>query len=298
MNKFTRKPSRINDRHNSLVSYPLKSYVSSSSCLLLYLLLCTLSNTITAVTPPGYINNIGVPSSRIDSGEMQDLELRVLIEPGRIECFYQEAKKDHNFDVSFQVISSSGSYLGASTSLEELKVDFSLTDPLGTLVASDIQSREGSHSHSTTVAGVYKLCFANTGPYSRTAKMVNLDIYLSSDTDDDRWGQYASVDNDGNIINNGYSLSPETGDSSFDKIRTSFNKIRDDLIRVGHEQEERRAIERRDRNIVEANFEYINRFSLLTTVVTLIVLLVQLVFIKSFFDDSSILRKHLRSFYK
>lgn len=227
---------------------------------------------------------------------MQDLELRLLLEPNKIECFYQDAKDRHFLEISFQVIASSGAWIGAATSLEELKVDFSLNDPEGKLVASDIQAREGSHIHPVSLSGVYKICFANTGPYSRSGKTVNLDLYLYSESDNDRWGQYAP----GNSGGNGFSLSPETGDTldSLESIRTSVNKIRDDLIRVGREQEERRAIERRDRNIVEANFEYINRFSLLTTIVTVLVLLVQLVFIKSFFDDSSVLRKHLRSFYR
>lgn len=298
MPQITHLPSLNNYWFYSLVKANL--FVKLTPLLFIVILTSSLIQSTWSTTPPGYIVNHGTPgSSYLTSDEMQDLELRVLIEPNRVECFYQEAKANHMLHISFQVISSSGAWIGAATSLEELKVDFSLTDSEGKLVASNIQSREGEHTHPIDVPGVYKLCFANTGPYGRTGKTVNLDIYLYSENDDDRWGQYAPS-NSNEQGDNAFSLSPETGDAldSLESIRTSLNNIRDKLIIVGHEQEERRAIERRDRNIVEANFEHINRFSLLTTIVTVIVLLVQMVFIKSFFDDSSVLRKHLKSFYR
>ena len=66
--------------------------------------------------------------------------------------------------------------------------------------------------------------------------------------------------------------------------------MRDDLIKIVHSQDERRAIEKRDRSIVEHNLSFINGFSLLSTVLMIVVGVVQIVTIKSLFEQKSFIK--------
>ena len=79
-------------------------------------------------------------------------------------------------------------------------------------------------------------------------------------------------------------------------IKTSMNKVRDDLIRVTHQQEIRRAIETRDRNIAESNYDYVNRFSMLSIFVMLFVGFLQLYLIRSLFETKSLIKKVFKAF--
>src|SRR5882672_7717945 len=97
--------------------------------LKLLLILCKLG-AILAVTPMG-----GLPAYNNDYGEMEDMELRVAVEPGKVECFYQDAKANHNLEVSYQVveISSRFEFLYAPSGIKDLTIDFQLRDPKGNL---------------------------------------------------------------------------------------------------------------------------------------------------------------------
>jgi len=72
--------------------------------------------------------------------------------------------------------------------------------------------------------------------------------------------------------------------------------VRDDLIRVSHEQEIRRAIETRDRNVAEQNYDYVNRFSMVSIVVMIFVGLLQLYMIRSLFENKSYIRKIFKAY--
>lgn len=58
-----------------------------------------------------------------------------------------------------------------------------------------------------------------------------------------------------------------------------------------HSQDERRVIEKRDRKLVEQNFTFINRFSLLSTFVMIMIGLIQLFVIRSLFQEKDYLKK-------
>jgi hypothetical protein len=123
-----------------------------------------------------------------------------------------------------------------------------------------------------------------------SSKLVNIDVYLYGSDDEDRWGSY---------IDSTFTYAPEIqAVETLDTLRTAVNKVRDNLIKIVHFQEERRAIERRDRNVVEQNFEYVNRFSFYFIIAFVSVAVTQLMLIRGFFDDQSIFRKYLKAFYK
>ena len=250
---------------------------------------CLLMPVIRAVKPPPYVRDSLAPAS--SSGEMEDMELRVAIPPGKIDCFYQEAKKDHTLEIAYQVIeiASRFSWLSAGGASSDLKIDFTLMNPKGEVLVREEGRNEGNHVYPVHEDGTFTLCFDNT--MSRmSSKLVNIDVYLYGNEDDDRWGQY---------IDSTYTFAPEIQAlESLESIKASMNRVRDNLIKVVHSQEERRAIERRDRNIVEQNFEYVNRFSLYSILAFVSVAITQLLLIRSFFDNQSVLRKYLNLLYK
>lgn len=249
----------------------------------------SLMSMTTAVKPPPYVRDSLAPAST-SSGEMEDMELRVAIPPGKIDCYYQEAKKDHTLEISYQVIeiTSRFAWLAAGAS-SDLKIDFTLMNPKGEILVKEEGRDEGNHVYPVHEDGTFTLCFDNT--MSRvSSKLVNIDVYLYGSEDDDRWGQY---------IDSTYTFAPEIQAlESLESIKASMNRVRDNLIKVVHSQEERRAIERRDRNIVEQNFEYVNRFSFYSILAFVSVAITQLLLIRSFFDNQSVLRKYLNMLYK
>lgn len=63
------------------------------------------------------------------------------------------------------------------------------------------------------------------------------------------------------------------------------------MNKVVHNQDEKRAIETRDRILAEKNLDYIGRFSLLSTVLMILVGLGQIFVIRSLFEEKGYLRK-------
>ncbi|XP_075907068.1 transmembrane emp24 domain-containing protein 3 [Nelusetta ayraudi] len=66
------------------------------------------------------------------------------------QCFYEELEKDTKFYVEFQVIAG-GNY----------DLDCFVTDPLGNVLYNEVKKQYDSFSHTTTMSGVYKVCFSN-----------------------------------------------------------------------------------------------------------------------------------------
>lgn len=84
--------------------------------------------TVDCVTPPPYL-----PATfRGADGELEDMEFRVAVDPGKVECFFQEAKKDHQLEVSYQVIEISSRFGWlAPAGRDDLRIDFTLSGPDG-----------------------------------------------------------------------------------------------------------------------------------------------------------------------
>lgn len=90
-------------------------------------------------------------------------ELKIIIEPGSRECFYQFVETQAVFHSSFQVIRGDG-------------VGFEVIDPKGISLISMINDPSGSHQvQNAEVRGDYAICLDNT--YSHlTSKLVSLYI--------------------------------------------------------------------------------------------------------------------------
>ena len=250
-------------------------------------LLCSTVVSVLTVTPPPYFRNAlsPTPEGETPDGEMEDMDFRIAVGAGKIECFYQDAKHDHTLEVSFTVIEISSRFQWLSPSgKSDLTIDFTITSPENSIVAAERRRSEGTHAVPVTRDGTYTICLDNS--YSTVStKLVNLEVYLFSDSDDDRW----------RAVEESYIFPPEIKYSeSIQSIRTSINRVRDNLIKVVHSQDEWRAIEKRDRTIAELNFDFINRFSILSILVFIAVAVTQLFVIRSLFEDKGFVRDMMR----
>lgn len=81
------------------------------------------------------------------SGDSQDLELRVAVEPGRHDCFYQSVKRDHNLDLSYQVIEITSRFNWMYSGSNDLTIDFIVKAPNGLEIFREMRKREGQHVH-------------------------------------------------------------------------------------------------------------------------------------------------------
>ncbi|GFY30450.1 transmembrane emp24 domain-containing protein 1 [Trichonephila clavipes] len=203
-------------------------------------------------------------------------ELTINIIPGATECFYQKAKAEQVLELEYQVIDAN---FGDVNINQELDINFQLLSPSGKELISDFKQSDGNHRYDVKEDGDYKFCFDNQHSHFST-KTVYFEVFVDSDSDDydDKWDNY--------------DFSPELlYNDTMDQIKISLAKVRDDLDKIKHHQDQLKAIESRDRNLQEHNFTSVNRFSILIIVVMLIVGAVQVIMVRSLFEEHSKLHK-------
>lgn len=119
-------------------------------------------------------------------GELQDIEFRVAIARGKKDCFYQLAKVDHFLEISFQVVDSKLNWMYPLADNSDMRISFELFDPYNRPIVRKERSNADTHVHTVKEPGVYAFCFDNS--HSISTKIINLELYLYSNQDDDRWG--------------------------------------------------------------------------------------------------------------
>lgn len=197
-------------------------------------------------------------------------EMTVNIEAGKEECFYQYVKEGNDIDIEYQVIDGSHG---------ELDISFQLVEPSGRVIFADFKKSENGHRVSAKVSGDYKFCFDNKFS-SYNMKTVFFEILVEG-TDDETWGNELNLDDF-------EGLTPdEMLDLKVQDIHDAIHKVRVNLKQVQHLQETIKSHEARDRNIAEENFFKVNTWSVIQIFVMVIVGMVQVVMLKSLFDDSS-----------
>lgn len=205
-----------------------------------------------------------------------EIEMTMTISPGGFECFYQNAKVGNTLELEYQVIDAS---FGDVEIQQELDINFHLYSPQGKQLISDFKQSDAVHRWDVKVEGDYKFCFDNT--YSHfSRKSVYFEVYVDSEADDydEKWG--------------GFSFSPELlYNDTVDSIKMSIAKVREDLNKIKHHQDQLKAIESRDRNLQEHNFTRVNQFSMLFIFVMIVVGAVQVVMVRSLFEEHSKLHK-------
>ncbi|CAL1279705.1 unnamed protein product [Larinioides sclopetarius] len=162
---------------------------------------------------------------------------------------------------------------------QELDINFQLFSPSGKELISDFKQSDANHRHEVKEDGDFKLCFDNRHSHFST-KTVYFEVFVDSDSDDydDKWDDY--------------DFSPELlYNDTMDQIKSSIAKVREDLNTIKHHQDQLKAIESRDRNLQEHNFTSVNRFSILIIIVMILVGAIQIIMIRSLFEEHSKLHK-------
>ncbi|XP_076341542.1 transmembrane emp24 domain-containing protein 1-like [Tachypleus tridentatus] len=210
-----------------------------------------------------------------DAAENNESELSITVGPGKTECFYQYAKEDDVIEIEYQVLDAT---FGDIEIRRELNINFFLRSPTNREIISDYMKADAVHRHEVKERGDYKICFDNTNSRFST-KSVYFEIFVDSE-EEDRWDNLDVVYPPELIYND-----------TIEDIKNCMDKVRDNLIKVKHFQDQMRATEARDRNIQEHNFSQVNTFSIIIVSVMLIVGAVQVLMVRSLFEEKSKLHK-------
>lgn len=209
--------------------------------------------------------------------DQAETELTMTIKPRTTECFYQYAKRGEVLEIEFQVVDSS---FGDVEINNEMTISFYLYSPQGRQLIADYQKPDALHRYEVKDDGDYKFCFDNEFSHFST-KSVYFEVYVDSDSDDIRWDD----------VKMDFPTELSAYSDIIEQIKESMNKVRDNLNKVKHYQDQRRAIEARDRSVQEHNFTRVNFFSILAIIVMLSVGAIQVLTLRSLFEEKSKLHK-------
>ncbi|XP_014102542.2 transmembrane emp24 domain-containing protein 5 [Bactrocera oleae] len=196
-------------------------------------------------------------------------EMTVYIEAGRKECFYHPVRNGETIDIEYQVIDGGHG---------DLDISFSLLDPIGLVIVSDYKKPENIHRHKANKDGDYRFCFDNTfSSYNR--KTVFFELIIEQE------GQSA-FDNDWD--NASTSKTPEElYDIQVHEILEYIGRVHMQIAKAHQILNMLRSTEARDRNLAEANYSKINKWSLFQICAMILVGLLQVFMVRSIFDTNT-----------
>ncbi|KAK7078266.1 hypothetical protein SK128_016597 [Halocaridina rubra] len=204
-------------------------------------------------------------------GHCRDIEreLTVEVKPGAEECFYEMIKSGETVDIEYQVIDGGQG---------ELDINFYIAGPTGVILIQDLRKGEGTHRTTITEEGDYKICWDNSfSHFNSKTVFFGLMIENDYDDDDDLWddGLDASV------------TAEELYEMKIEDIKDAMDRIRGHLTKSRFMQDQLRAYEARDRNVAENNCTKVNTWSLINISVMIVTGFIQVVLLRSLFDDKS-----------
>lgn len=206
-----------------------------------------------------------------------DNDFTVALAAGKRECYYQVMKKNSDVEVEYQVIDGG-----------DLDIHFSMHGPKANMLVDQKNQEEGSFEFKVDEDGEYELCFDN-GVSSYYDKIVFFEIVVDGEKDD-------AEDDDAyfaKIANQDATNDFEQYDKRVEDVKFRLERIRNRIEKIGHFQGSHRSHESRDRHLVEKNFERVNFWSMVNLSVMVIVLILQVVMIRSLFDEKSLISRQL-----
>ncbi|XP_059488736.1 transmembrane emp24 domain-containing protein 5-like [Neocloeon triangulifer] len=209
--------------------------------------------------------------STLCSSSSKENEMTVSIDPGVEECFFQNLKFGTHVDVEYQVIDGGQG---------ELDINFNMWSPSSHLVVSDYKKSENSHRFPIQEDGDYKFCWDNSFS-SYNSKTVFFEILVETEGEGDDWNWDEDI---GLTAEDVYEIKVQD-------IQEAISRVHLQLTKVRHVQDQIRAHEARDRNIAEGNFTRVNSWSMIQICLMIAVGVVQVIMVRSLFDDSSKVNK-------
>lgn len=198
-----------------------------------------------------------------------DREITINVDPGREDCFFQNIKEGDIIDLDFQVIDGGHG---------DLDITFHLVDPTGRILIADYKKSENTHRADASVSGDYKFCFDNTFS-TYNSKTVFFELIVEG-SDDSEWGSEENLDFEGINMDQLYELKVQD-------VQEIVNSVRNHLTKVRHLQDLIKSTEARDRNIAEENYFKVNTYSFLQLILMVVVGMIQVVMVRSLFDERS-----------
>lgn len=168
------------------------------------------------------------------------------------QCFFEELENGIKFDIDFQVIAG-GNY----------DVDCFVTDPMNNMLYQERKKQYDSFSHTTTMKGVYKVCFSNE--FSTFSHKI---VYLDFRAGDER------------------PLLPDMNrDTALTQMESECLSIHEILKVVSDSQTWYRLREAHDRIRAEDLHQRVTYWSIGETIILFAVSIGQVLMLKSFFSD-------------
>jgi len=211
-----------------------------------------------------------------------ELDMTVRVEPGKEECFYEKVEQNKYLYVEYQVIDAGQA---------NLDIHFKIASPSGTNIVQEFMKSDGSHREQVTEAGDYQICFDNT--FSTFAhKVIVFELMIESEDhkDDDPW-----YDDEEDDFNFDKVTKEEIYDMKIEDMKDILSRVRTFLNKAQIHQSSTRGHEARDRNLQENNYTRVNTWSFINMFLMLSVGAVQVVMVRSLFDDKSRMHKLWKS---
>lgn len=200
-------------------------------------------------------------------------EITINIAAGKEDCFFQQVKQGETIDIEYQVIDGGHG---------DLDITFRLSEPQGRILYADFKKSENNHRATAEQSGDYKFCFDNTFS-SYNTKTVFFELIVENDNDE--WGS------DEDIQFNKRDVGDELYEMKVLDIQEVIARVRNHLTKARHFQDLFKSYEARDRNIAEENYFKVNSFSMVQVFIMISVGFIQVVMVKSLFDDRSKVNK-------
>uniref|UniRef100_A0A0N5BT29 GOLD domain-containing protein n=1 Tax=Strongyloides papillosus TaxID=174720 RepID=A0A0N5BT29_STREA len=208
--------------------------------------------------------------------------LSVEVPPGKFQCFFQTIKDNTHYkhlEIDYQV-----------TDGGDLDINFMVVFGAEVL-AQEVGKKEGNHVVPLKQLGDYQFCFDNTFSY-QSRKVVLFELYLLDEN-----GQVSEE----NLVKHGIddsniqkSLDSYGYGMKIKEFRNSFEKLKQLLNKIEYHQALLRAYESRDRAIMGANLSRVNLWSIINTIVIILVGCLHVFMIRSLFNENSNIGRLLR----
>lgn len=204
----------------------------------------------------------------------KEQELTVEVGPGMEECFYETVQDGNTLSIDFQVVDAgSGQYA-------ELDINFRVMHFRGQPLVAEFKKQDGSFSQRMQEAGDYKICFDNKFSYV-SSKTVYFEL-INENEDEPDYDELAGL-----FPDYADELNTEVYEVQVSDIEAILKKIKEGMDKSRHLQDLIRVTDTKDRTIAEHNFERVNFMSLFYLVVLICSGLLQVLLIRSLFDDKS-----------
>jgi len=195
-----------------------------------------------------------------------DTDYTIKVHAGKRDCYFEDIKIDQPFELEYQVIDGG-----------DLDITFMMISPDGKILAKDERKEDGVHTIETPVEGAYQFCFDNT--FSRlTDKVVFFEIFTDDnfeyDDYDEDWKKNIKPDDSGLV------------EDRVTEIQTALSRMKLNMAKTSQIQNLLRAFEAKDRNLIEANKQRVDTWSLVHLVTMISTAFLQVYLLRSMFRTS------------